>query len=104
MNDIKVLLGKRIREIRKSQNLTQDALAEMVGVESPSISNIENGKYYPTNENLQKIAEVLKVKPYELYMFEHLKPVDELKDEMFQALDNNEKLTRLMYKFFISVK
>lgn len=104
MNDIKELLGKRIREIRKSQNLTQDALAELVGVESPSISNIENGKYYPTNENLQKIADVLKVKPYELYMFEHLKPIDELKNEMFQALDNNEKLTRIMYKFFISVK
>ncbi len=104
MNDIKELLGKRIREIRKSQNLTQDSLAELVGVESPSISNIENGKYYPTNENLQKIADVLKVKPYELYMFEHLKPVDELKEEMLQALDDNEKLTRLMYKFFISVK
>ncbi|HSA05753.1 MAG TPA: helix-turn-helix transcriptional regulator [Candidatus Gastranaerophilales bacterium] len=104
MKDIKVLLGKRIREIRKSQNLTQEALAELIGVESPSISNIENGKYYPTNENLQKIAEVLKVKPYELYMFEHLRPADELKDEMFQALDNNEKLTRLMYKFFVTIK
>ena len=104
MNDIKVLLGKRIREIRKSQNLTQDSLAELVGVESPSISNIENGKYYPTNENLQKIADVLKVKPYELYMFEHLRPVNELKDEMFQALDNNEKLIRLMYKFYTTVK
>ena len=104
MKDIKVLLGKRIREIRKSQNLTQEALAELIGVESPSISNIENGKYYPTNENLQKIAEVLKVKPYELYMFEHLRPIDELKNEMLLAFDNNEKLIRLMYKFYTTVK
>lgn len=104
MNDIKELLGKRIREIRKSQNLTQENLAELVGVESPSISNIENGKYYPTNENLQKIADVLKVKPYELYMFEHLRPIDELKTEIFQALDDNDRLIRLMYKFYISVK
>lgn len=37
-------------------------------------------------------------------MFEHLKPANELKDEMFQALDNNEKLTRLIYKFSTSVK
>jgi len=104
MNDIKKLLGKRIRAIRKSQKLTQDNLAELIDVESPSISNIENGKYYPTNENLQKIADALKVKPYELYMFEHLRPLDELKNEMIQALDNNEKLIRLMYKFYISVK
>ena len=68
------------------------------------MSNIENGKYYPTAENLRKIADALEVKPYELYMFEHIRSLTELKEEMFKGLENNEKLTRLMYKFYTSVK
>ena len=103
-NDIKKLLGRRIKEIRKSKNMTQDNLAELIGVETPSISNIENGRYYPANENLQKIAEALNVKPFELYMFEHLRPVSELKEEMFKGLENNDELVRLMYKFYTSIK
>lgn len=102
--NIKKLLGKRIQEIRKSKHLTQESLSELVNIEIPNISNIENGKNYPSNENLQKIAQALNVRPFELYMFDSHRDVNELKQEMFTALDNNEKLTRLMYKFYLSVK
>ena len=64
--DIKVLLGKRIQEIRKSKKITQDYLAEKVGIETVSLSNIERGKFYPTAENLNKIITVLEIKPDEL--------------------------------------
>lgn len=37
-------IGKRIRKARKKQNLTQEQLAEMIGVKSAHISNIESGK------------------------------------------------------------
>lgn len=37
-------IGKRIRKARKKQNLTQEQLAEMNGVKSAHISNIEIGK------------------------------------------------------------
>ena len=43
--NIKKLLGKRLQEIRKSKNLTQEKLAEMIDVETSSISNSEVGKY-----------------------------------------------------------
>jgi transcriptional regulator with XRE-family HTH domain len=52
--DIKKLLGKRIQEIRKSKKLTQEQVAEIIEMEPASLSNIENGKYYPTAENLEK--------------------------------------------------
>jgi DNA-binding XRE family transcriptional regulator len=37
-------IGAAIRETRKSQNLTQEELGRMVGVQKAQISRIENGK------------------------------------------------------------
>ena len=59
--DIKKLLGKRIKEVRKSKGLTQEQVAEIIGMEPASLSNIENGRYYPTSDNLEKIINVLGV-------------------------------------------
>ncbi len=102
--NIKKLLGKQIQEIRKKKKLTQEQVAELVGLETSSISNIENGKYFPTAENLEKIIKILNIKPSEIFNFEYLAPKDELIDEMYNAMKQDEKLARLMYKFYSSVK
>lgn len=102
--DIKKLLGKRIQEIRKQKNMTQDQLAEAVGIETVSLSNIERGKYYPAAENLNKIIDKLKIKPEELFSVSHLKPQNEMIEEMISALQNDEKLTVLLYKIFRTLK
>ena len=101
---IKKLLGKRIQEIRKSKKLTQEQVAESIGVETPSISNIENGKYYPTADNLDKLIRVLNIKPHELFSVDNLATKEDLINEMVESMQNNENLTRLMYKFYTSVK
>ena len=36
--------GKRVRELREQQGLTQDALAEMAGISRPYLAQIEAGK------------------------------------------------------------
>lgn len=102
--NIKKLLGKRLQEIRKVKKLTQESVAEFVGVETSSISNIENGKYYPTAENLDKILKILNVKPSDIFSFESLSDKDKLIEEMLASMKENEKLTRLMYKFYLTVK
>ena len=101
--DIKYLLGKRIQEIRKSKNITQEYMSELIGIETVSLSNIERGKYYPTAENLNKIINILGVEPEELFRFNHLASHKTLLEEMNNKLENDEKLTRLVYKFFKSV-
>ena len=103
MSNIKKLLGNRIREIRRSKNLTQEKLAELVGIGTPNISYIETGKYAPSMDTLEKIAEVLEVKPFELYMFEPLKPANELREELITAMDD-ENLLKLLYKFYLTIK
>ena len=102
--NIKKLLGKKIQKIRKTRGITQEKLAELVELDTSSISHIENGKYYPSAENLEKILKVLKITPSELFMMEANAPIKDLIEEMNSAMQNNENLTRLMYKFYRSIK
>lgn len=104
MLNIKKSLGLRIRELRKSRKMTQEQLAELVGIGTANISYIETGRFAPSVETLAKLSEILEVPLHELYMFEHLKSVDELKNEIINALNGNEKLVRDMYKFYLAVK
>lgn len=101
---IKNLLGKRIQEIRKSKKLTQEKLAELVSLDISSISNIENGKYYPTAENLDKILKILEIEPAELFHFTHHKDNEKMIEEMIFAMKNNKELTQKMYKFYNCIK
>ena len=104
MSSIKKQLGKRIKEIRKSKNITQEQLAEKVGIGTANISYIENGKFAPTIENFEKIADVLEVEPYELYMFSPQKSKETMRKELFSELEKNDKLLELIYKFYLVVK
>ncbi len=104
MSNLKKLLGLRIKEIRKSLNMTQERLAELVGIGTPNISYIENGKFAPSVDTLEKMAKVMNVKPYEFYMFDHLDDIDSIKKELFNNLEQDDKLLRMMYKFYRSIK
>lgn len=96
--DNKVLLGKRIRELRKRNNLKQEKLAELVGLEPTSISNIENGYNYPSFQNLEKIANALDVTFVDIFKFEQHKETENLIVEINQILKNNPEKTKDFYK------
>ena len=96
--NIKKLLGKRIQEIRKSKNLTQEKVAEIIDIETASLSNIENGKYYPTAENLDKIIRVLEITPQQLFSFEHLQNPEDLKQELYKMIEENPDKLQAIYK------
>ena len=103
MKDIKKLLGKRIKELRKEKTLSQEGLAEIIGIEPNNLSRIENGRNYPTPENLSKIAHALGVDIYKLYFFEHHKSYENIKNEIINALED-ETFARLLYKFYKLIK
>lgn len=104
MSDIKKMLGGKIRLIRKARNMTQEQLAECVDIGTPNISYIENGKFAPSIETLQKIAAALDVLPYELYKFDDIKSVQDIKSELFCALENDEQLLRIIYQLYLSLR
>lgn len=97
--EIKKCVGRKIQEFRKRKNLTQEQLAEAVGIDTISISKIETGRSYPTSENLAKIAQILSVEPAEFFMFSFNKSDKDIVDEIKLAIDNiskdSKKLTLL---------
>ena len=52
-------IGKRIKELREQQGLTQGELAEMVDVNRSSIGKFETNKNLPSLATTIKIAEAL---------------------------------------------
>ncbi|MGY6521453.1 MAG: helix-turn-helix domain-containing protein [Mongoliitalea sp.] len=57
--DIKVAYGEKVRTIRKSQNVSQEKLAELAELDRTYISDIENGKRNVSIETVFKIAKAL---------------------------------------------
>ncbi len=64
MNQEKI--GKFISELRKEKNMTQEQLAEKMGVTDKSISRWENGKTMPDLSMITILAEELNVEVSEL--------------------------------------
>lgn len=60
-NDIRILIGKNIRHYRKANNLTQEQLAEKVGVSTSFCANIERGGRSMSIQVLTKFAQALRV-------------------------------------------
>ena len=63
---MKLAIGENIRNFRKKNDLTQEALADRLGLTYQSISRWENGTTYPDLELIPAIAEVLAVTVDEL--------------------------------------
>lgn len=53
------LIGPRIRELRKSKNITQKDIFLQTGLSSGNLSSIENGKILPSAPSLMSLSKVL---------------------------------------------
>jgi len=54
-------IGKKIFELRKQKNLSQEKLANVAGVDRTYIPKVEKGKINITVNSLEKIAKALNV-------------------------------------------
>ena len=60
----------RIKEYRAKNNLTQEKLAEMVGVRRETIIFLEQGKYNPSLKLAYNVAKALKTSVEEIFLFD----------------------------------
>ncbi len=60
----------RIKELRARYDLTQEELADKVGVRRETIVFLEKGKYNPSLKLAYDVAKVLKSKIEEVFIFE----------------------------------
>lgn len=58
--------GENVRQRRAALGLSQEAVAELAGLDRTYISGIERGRRNPTLKIVEQIAEALRVPPHEL--------------------------------------
>ena len=63
-------LHTRIRELRARDRLSQEELAQKVGVRRETIGNLENGRYNPSLKLAMDIAKVFGCTVEELFWFD----------------------------------
>jgi transcriptional regulator with XRE-family HTH domain len=62
-------IGQKIKKLRELKNLTQTHVAEKLGVSQSAYSKMELGESEVTFNRLEKISEVLEMKPEEVIAF-----------------------------------
>ncbi len=60
----------RIQELRKSSKVTQEELADQLGVTRQTIISLENGKYNASLQLAHKIAKLFGMSIEEIFLFE----------------------------------
>lgn len=70
MENLRNLIGGRIRVIRKMKGLTQDKLAERSNLDDSYLGAIERGERNVSIDTIDKIIDALEVPYNELFQFE----------------------------------
>lgn len=63
-------MRNRIKEFRAKHNLTQEKLAQIVGVRRETIIFLEQGKYNPSLRLAYNVAKALQAKIDEIFIFD----------------------------------
>lgn len=53
--------GQRLKTLRKEKKMSQEKLGSLLNISKVAVSNWENGKSFPTLDNLNELAKVLEV-------------------------------------------
>lgn len=78
-----VQLGKRIKLIRTNLKMNQETFADRVGTSLQSIFNWEKGKFHPSDQFIENIAELVNIHPNEL-------KCGSLEDFVFEYVGNSK--------------
>lgn len=98
------LFGKRIKELRKQNKITQEKLAELIGVEPQQICRIEKGSCFTTMETLEKFSKVFDVNIAELFKFSHLSTKENLISKINELFENaDEEQIKLIYRIVTDI-
>lgn len=96
--DLKKKLGLKIRQYRKSLNITQELFAEKINLSQRQVSFIEIGKCFPSPESLVNISRVLNCSIKDLFDFEFIEDLDCMKLELNNMIENySEDKLKILY-------
>ena len=67
MENIKIIFGLKIKELRKQKSYTQEKLAKLSSINKSYISDIENGKRKVSLEIMNKLAKAFEIEIEKLF-------------------------------------
>jgi len=88
---LKDIFSRKLRENRRKCGLTQEKLAETVGISTHYLAMLETAHNFPTADTLERIASALEIPVYELFIFDH-SPKEEL-EQLRQDIVNEVNKT-----------
>ena len=87
--ELSVCFAKNVQRYRKRAGLSQEKLAELIGLAPNTIWKIENCMTFPKTENIENIAQMLDVPVWQLFVFP---------DEKFYSSEELKSLKESVYK------
>ena len=99
-------IGKFIANLRKEKNLTQEQLAEKLGVTDKSVSRWENGRCLPDVSLYKDLCNILGITLNEFFAGEKIKEEkfkEQADNNLFNALENSSFTLKEKIKYFGSI-
>lgn len=93
MADILKQFGKKVRDLRKAQGLSQEELAEKADLHYTYIGGVERGERNLSLKSIERIASALKIDIRELFTL-HLSEKSDAKNKEIISDINNLLLTK----------
>lgn len=88
-NRIKKIIGNNLKKIRNKSNLTQEKLAELIALDTKSISFIETGRTFISAESLAELCNYFNVEPDFFFKSEYNETTD-------KDIDMQKEINRLL--------
>lgn len=75
--NLQLQFGKRVRELRQAQGLSQEALAFKAGIDRTYMTSIENGKRNVSIQNIEKVINALEISIQDFFTTDIFEGIDE---------------------------
>ncbi len=100
MSRIQQLFGKKLRELRRKRDITQEKLAELSGLSLQYIGEIERNRRNPSLTSMESLAEALDIPIGELFNLEEFQRSDkELRETLIRQIQQADpERLRLFYE------
>lgn len=89
-NTVKELFSRNVKTARIFAGLTQEKLAELIGIQTSTLGQIESGKYFVKADTIEKICNVLDVFPSRLFKTKNI-DINSSEKELFDSIVKNLK-------------
>lgn len=94
--------GENLKNIRKSKNISQEYLAEKLGVSRQSVSNWETGENFPSMNNIMCLCEIFKCKINDL-VHEDFTDIESLDSEIKESVVKFKKEKQIKVKLISKI-